>query len=100
MLSGARELHLHTDHKKLTSSCPTLQQIIRYQLYIGEYNPVLHCVTGKTTLLSDFMSRVPCLVPPLEGQDDGSALSRFVDGHSIELDSPQLLNCFLDHPAD
>ena len=74
MLLGCRELHVHTDHKNLTYHKLSLQRVLRWQLYLEEYNPIFHYIKGKKTVLSDALSRMPFL----ERQNSRTTITNYV----------------------
>ena len=59
MLFGCRELNIYTDHKNLTHNKLSSQKVIRWRLFIEEYNPIFHFVKGTDNAIADALSRLP-----------------------------------------
>ena len=65
MLFGCRELHIYSDHKKLTFNKLVSQKIMRWRLFIEEFHPTFHYVQGTDNIIADALSRLP----RIEGQN-------------------------------
>ena len=64
MLLGA-EIHVHTDHKKLTfNSDIKTQWVLRWRTKVEEFLPYLHYIKGEKNVLADNLSRLHCLPTP------------------------------------
>jgi len=68
MLYGCKELHVHTDHKNLTYSNLNIQRVLRWRLFLKDYNPIFHYITGDQNTFADALSRLPLL------EDNSSAV--------------------------
>ena len=119
MLYGCKELHVHTDHKNLTYANLNSQRVMRWRLYLEEYNPIFHYIKGEDNTLADALSRLP--------RKEGEGMTAFPKGHSviqnrkaryngidddqpnditnsgqisssILMDDPELAECFLNFP--
>ena len=95
MLLGA-ELRIYTDHKNLTQSMTsfTTQRVLRWRLLLEEYGPTFLYKKGEHNVVADALSRLPASASEMEGlptQPNDELLTI--------LDFPELVDCFLEHPA-
>ena len=58
MLLGAK-LNIYTDHKNLTFRTFSVKRILRWKIYLDEYNLELRYIEGKKNVLADCFSRLP-----------------------------------------
>jgi hypothetical protein len=59
MLFGCNELHIHMDHRNLTFNTLNSQRVLRWRLFIKEYNPYSHYIKGELNVLADALSCLP-----------------------------------------
>ena len=52
MLLGA-EIHIHTDHKNLTCDNLSSQRVIRWRLYLEDFNPTITHIEGKEKAIGE-----------------------------------------------
>ena len=102
MLFGCKELHVYTDHKNLTFQNLQTQRVLRWRLYLEEYNPHFHYIKGSENTMADALSRLPIRdIPskqPCAPQPD--SISESLQSHfSMAIDEDNLLDCFLNLPA-
>ena len=67
MLYGGK-LNIFTDHKNLTFKTLCIQRILRWRLFIDEFDVTLKYVPGKENILADCFSRLPRMDKPTEGK--------------------------------
>jgi hypothetical protein len=99
MLFGS-DLHVHTDHRNLTFVNLTLQRVLRWRLYLEEFNPTFHYIKGSDNSFVDALSRLPSVSAPSLVEKSAHPLPSDPDtqSFSILMDAPDLLECFLNHP--
>ena len=120
MLYGVRELHVHTDHKNLTYANLNSQRVLRWRLFLEEFNPTFHYIEGKSNTLADALSRLSSkegqsgsspntttsqqLPQNVTRADNSEAMLAEMSGtpdefsYSILVDDEELLECFLSFP--
>ena len=109
ILFGCRELRIHTDHKNLTYANFTSQHVLRWRLFLEEYNPIFHYIKGSDNTIADAFSWLPCLEgqSPAVKQAFSPKESELAPGHfddhnshafSIMVDDDDMLECFLNFP--
>ena len=79
------------------------QRVLRWRLYLEEYNPSFYYKAGRTNVLADALSRVPQGEPSLveettAGQQNAAAVQGD-DGFVSLLEDQELAECFLMHPV-
>jgi hypothetical protein len=62
MLYGCKALHVHTKHRNLTYNMLNSQQVLRWHIFIEEFQPQFHYIAGTKITLADALSRLPCSV--------------------------------------
>jgi hypothetical protein len=114
MLYGCKALHVHTDHRNLTYNTLNSQRVLRWRLFLEEYQPQFHYIKGTDNTIADALSRLPrsagqgisgpnqTKLPsdsinqlPSSNDEDTFAASAF----SILCDDDDMLQCFLNYPA-
>ena len=104
MLYGCRELNIYTDHKNLTFHNLNSRRVLRWRLLLEDFAPTFHYIQGAHNAIADSLSRlgiIPFASMGAEtGKDPRPSSPTSVDSHffSMEIDDPDLLDCFLYHP--
>ena len=113
MLFGAKELHIHTDHKNLTYTTLNSQRVLRWRLFIEEFHPIFHYIKGAQNTLADALSRLPRLEkgeemtashPKLHQQSLSAGIGMptpETSGESLAssiLDDEEIVQCLLNFP--
>ena len=94
MLSGAKNF-IYTDHKNLTFRTFSVQRVLRWRLYIDEYDTLLTYIQGKKNVLVDCFSRLPLMEKPTAGDKERQGTGgTLIDFKKIELpkDSEEILD--------
>ena len=65
MLLGAN-VHVFTDHKKITFDTIKTQRVLRWRNQVEEYSPILHYIEGPRNILADNLSRLTRLITPAQ----------------------------------
>lgn len=104
---------MHIDHQNHTYTKLNLQQVLRWHLFIEEFQPQFQYIKGTKSTLTDALSRLPRSVgqivatsphqPKLlsdsikssPSDDDTFTASEFL----ILLNDQDILKCFLNYPA-
>ena len=97
MLLGAK-IYVYTDHKNLTFHNLNSSRVLRWRLFLEDFDVSYSYVAGKENVLGDAFSRLPRLddVAPTEGKTSASQIE---DSLFFSLtDSELLLDCFLNLP--
>ena len=126
MLFGCRELHMWTDHKNLTYTTLNSQRVLHWHLFLEDFHPTFHYIPGNHNSLADALSRLPtsgrqddpdaslalsAMETMLQAKLDraGQAFDPFTtsspeapstvfSGYSMAMDSPSLVDCFVNLP--
>ena len=69
MLYGGK-ITIFTDHKNLTFKTLSIQRILRWRLFIDEFDANLTYIEGKKNVLADCFSRLPRLETTAVGNGD------------------------------
>ena len=96
MLLGA-ELHVYTDHKNLTYSTLNSSRVLRWRLFLEEYDVKYHYIEGSKNVLADAFSRLPRMASFAEGKSAEATLLEDSLFTSV-VDDDEMLDCFLNLP--
>lgn len=91
MLLGAT-LTIYTDHKNLTYATLNSTRVLRWRLFLEEYDATYVYLPGKDNVLGDAFSRLPRMAG-FEGKSAGTFTEE-----SLMMDW-ELIDCFLNLPA-
>jgi len=105
-LYGCQNIHVYTDHKNNTFANLQTQRVLRWRLFLEDYGVQLHYIKGETNHIADALSRLPFderqTTPDTPQADDSKVTSKFEqlqNYHSMAIDEPNLLDCFVNLPA-
>jgi RNase H-like domain found in reverse transcriptase len=59
MLYGCPNIHVHTDHKNNTFHRLQTQRVLRWRLFLEDYNVQFHYIKGEHNSFADALSRLP-----------------------------------------
>jgi RNase H-like domain found in reverse transcriptase len=59
MLYGCPNIHVHTDHKNNTFHRLQTQRVLRWRLFLEDYNVQFHYIKGENNSFADALSRLP-----------------------------------------
>ena len=111
MLYGCKALHVHTDHRNLTYNTLNSQRVLRWRLFLEEYQPQFHYIKGTDNTIADALSRLPRSAgqrvagPSQPKSPSDSTKASLTDDYnaatafSILCDDQDMLECFLNYPA-
>lgn len=109
MLYGCPHLHVYTDHKNNTFQKFQSQRVMRWRMFLEDYNPTFHYIKGEENTLADGLSRLsfdqekltrnmrqtPSLDPVDSYIDNMDPLQQY---YSMVIDDSDLLDCFVHLP--
>jgi transposase InsO family protein len=101
MLYGSQQIHIYTDHRNNTFSTMSNQRVMRWRMFLEDYNPTFHYVKGEENALADALSRLT--IDTLETSsydieqviDQTDPLNAF---YSMAIDDNDLFDCFVHLP--
>ena len=98
MLLGAK-IFVYTDHKNLTFKNLNSARVLRWRLFLEDFDVTYAYVAGKENVLGDAFSRLPRLddVAITEGKTSVSSIEESL--FSSLTDSKEMLECFLNLPT-
>ena len=54
-------VRVYTDHKNLTFNTLSIQQVLRWRIFMDEFDLTLDYIEGKNNVLADAFSRLPIM---------------------------------------
>jgi hypothetical protein len=110
MLYGCKALHVHTDHRNLTYNTINSQRVLRWRLFLEEYQPQFHYIKGTDNTIADALSRLPRSsgqknTDPSQNKSPNDSTNQNPSSNdentsfSILCDDNDMLQCFLNYPA-
>ena len=63
-------INVYTDHKNLTFNMLSVPRVMRWKMFLEQYDINLTYVPGKTNVLADCFSRLPWMDGPLPGKNE------------------------------
>lgn len=97
MLLGA-PLHIYTDHRNLTYSTLNSNRVLRWRLFLEEYDATYHYFPGKLNTLADAFSRLP-RIDSTSSSEGKSPQTSFEEHLFFAVPAePELVDCFLNLP--
>ena len=93
MLYGSK-VYLYTDHKNLTFKTFSVQRILRWRLFVDQFDCELRYIPGKENVLADCFSRLPKMEKPSVGMKELQGRGRSIDFNKIQLpkDNEEILD--------
>ena len=84
MLTGA-QIILCTDHKNLTFKTFSEQRILRWRLFLYQFDFQIKYNEGRKNVLADFFSRLPSMEKPLVGDREVQGKGHLINFKDIKL---------------
>jgi hypothetical protein len=109
MPHGCEAPHVHTDHQNLTHDALNSQRVLRWRLFLEEFQPQFHHIKGADSTTADALSRpprsagqrIPGPSQPKSPTDVKPSLTDDCDAataFSILIDNQDTLERFLNYP--
>ena len=82
ILWGAK-LFIYTDHRNLTFRTFSIKRILRWRLFIDEFDATMTYIKGSKNVLADCFSRLPRMEKPSVGDKELQQKGRLIDFNNI-----------------
>ena len=84
LLMGSK-LYIYTDHKNLTFKTFSVQLILRWRLFIDQFDCELRYIPGLKNVLADCFLRLPLMEKPSAGVKEQQGLGCLINFHNIKI---------------
>ena len=84
MLIGCK-IHIYADHKNLTCRTFSVQRILRWRIFLDEFDTTIHYIEGKKNVLADCFLRLPRMEKPSVGDSELQGKGNLIDFEGIEV---------------
>ena len=84
MLTGS-QIILYTDHNNLTFKTFSVQRILRWRLFLDQFDFQIKYIEGNKNVLADCFSRLPRMEKPLVGDREAQGKGHLINFKDIKI---------------